>query len=185
MTFTYLETGRSRLKLITPGILHELYDTCSKEEVMLTLGFDEAAYMRHLEMHQKGMETHRISMRFFLLVERSTGRTIGSCGYHTWNATHRRAELFYALFSDEDKQKGMMKEALGAVLEYGFTVMELHRIAALVRRDNLPSLKLLQYYGFKFEGTLREDHVVEGLSEDSESYSLLSWEWKKNVLPSK
>lgn len=62
--------------------------------------------------------------------------------------------------------------------------MKLHRVAALVGRENMPSLKLLNKFGFKFEGTLREDYVVDGKNEDSECYSLLSWEWKNKMLSS-
>lgn len=185
MIFTYLETARLKLNKITPAVLHELFDTYAKEELMKLMGFDEGAYVYHLDMHQKGMETNRLSLLFFLLVEKTSGLPVGNCGFHTWNATHRRAELFYSLLAEEHKCKGLMTEALEAVLAYGFEEMQLHRVAALVWRENIPSLKLLRRFGFTFEGTLREDYVVEGKSEDSECYSLLSWEWRNNVLSSK
>jgi len=69
---------------------------------------------------------------------------------------------------------------LSAVLDFGFTQLELHRIAALVASSNTPSLKLLEHYGFMKEGTMREDYVVDGKNEDSECYSLLKWEWEQH-----
>jgi ribosomal-protein-alanine N-acetyltransferase len=48
-------------------------------------------------MHEKGMETHRISLLYFLLFDKETQMCIGECGFHTWKKTHRRAELFYSL----------------------------------------------------------------------------------------
>jgi ribosomal-protein-alanine N-acetyltransferase len=48
-------------------------------------------------MHEKGMETHRISLFYFLLFDKETQMCIGECGFHTWKKTHRRTELFYSL----------------------------------------------------------------------------------------
>jgi ribosomal-protein-alanine N-acetyltransferase len=72
-----------------------------------------------------------------------------------------------------------MKEALNEVIDYGFNVMKLHRIQALIADSNTPSKKLLLHYGFVREGTIREDYVVDGKNEDSDQYSLLRQEWKK------
>jgi ribosomal-protein-alanine N-acetyltransferase len=64
-------------------------------------------------------------------------------------------------------------------LEYGFTKLNLHRIEALVADWNTPSLKLVAKNGFAKEGTMREDYIVNGVSENSECFSLLKWEWEK------
>lgn len=184
MNFEYLETARLKLNLVTPAVLHEVFSTLGKEAIKEIMGFDEAAYAHHLDMHEKGMETNRLSLLYFLLTDKETGQPLGTCGFHTWNATHGRADLFYSLLADEYKQKGLMTEALERVLAYGFETMRLHRVAALVWRENIPSLKLLEKFGFTFEGTLREDYVVDGKNEDSECYSLLAWEWKNKMLSS-
>lgn len=59
---------------------------------------------------------------------------IGWCGYHTWYIDHRRAEIGYAIRSDEYKAQGIMTEVMNAVLRYGFEVMNLHRIEAFIGR---------------------------------------------------
>ena len=166
------------LKSITPAIIHELFETKSKEEIINYFGFDEFGYEHYKTMHEKGMETDRLSLFLFLLVDKQTNLTIGECGFHTWNASHNRAEVFYNMRNDSFKQKGLMTEALKNVLEYGFTKLKLHRIEALIDANNTPSLKLLQHYGFTKEGTMREDYVVDGKNEDSDCYSLLKWEWE-------
>ena len=174
-----LPTERLILKSITPDIIHELFNTKSKEEIINYFGFDEAGFEHCKEMHKKGMETHRISMFYFLLINKQTNLPIGECGFHTWNASHNRAEVFYNMKNENFKQKGLMKEALKTILEYGFTELKLHRVEALIDANNTPSLKLLQHYGFAKEGTMREDYVVDGKNEDSDCYSLLKWEWEK------
>lgn len=172
-----IQTERLILKGVTPAKIHELFNNHTPEEIMAFLGIDESGLAHYRNMHERGMETNRLSLFFFLLISKQTGLPLGDCGFHTWNRTHRRAELFYGLHHEEDKKQGYMKEALRAVLQYGYEHLGLHRIEALVGRDNTPSVKLLRHYGFTFEGTMREDYVIDGISQDSDCYSLLRQEW--------
>jgi [ribosomal protein S5]-alanine N-acetyltransferase len=171
-------TDRLILRGITPALIHELFNTKGKDEIIRYFGINEEGYEHFRNMHEKGMETNRISMFFFLLINKENNLPIGECGFHTWNKTHHRADIFYSLRNDADKQKGLMTEALQAVLNYGFTELNLHRIQALVADYNIPSVKLIMRFGFTKEGTLREDYVVDGKHEDSDCWSLLKQEWK-------
>jgi [ribosomal protein S5]-alanine N-acetyltransferase len=173
-----LTTERLKLLPLTPSIIHELFNNKTKEEICNYLGLDDDGFDFYQSMHQKGMETFRISMHHFILVHKETNKAIGECGFHTWNPTHRRAEVFYKINQEEHKQKGYMTEALPAVLNYGFTHMNLHRVQALIDSSNTASLKLLQRFGFVYEGIARQDYVVNDTSEDSDCYSLLQTEWK-------
>ncbi len=175
-----LTSSRLILKSVTPALIHELYNTKTKDEIMGYFGCDEAGYAHYKDMHEKGMETNRLSMFFFLLINKHTNMPIGECGFHTLNRAHRRTELFYFLRNDADKRKGIMTEALALVLTYGFADMGLHRIEALVGPHNIASIKLLQHFKFVKEGTMREDYLINGKNEDSECYSLLKWEWEKS-----
>jgi [ribosomal protein S5]-alanine N-acetyltransferase len=173
-----IQTDRLILKSITPAIIHELFNTKSKEEILNYFGLNESGYDHYKDLHENGMETNRLSLFIFLLFDKKSNLPIGECGFHTWNATHQRAELFYHIKDENLKQKGLMTETLKKILEYGFTKLNLHRIQALVGAENIPSLKLLKNFGFIKEGTMREDYLVDGKNEDSECYSLLKWEWE-------
>lgn len=174
-----IHTARLTLKSITPLIINNMFREKTEAEIRAYFDIDESGFKHLSDMHQHGMETNRLSLFYFLLYEKSTDKIVGECGFHTWNRTHRRCELFYSLRDDIHKQKGYMTEAVAAVLEYGFNQLDLHRIAALVSRENIPSLRILQRFGFTKEGTMREDYVVNGVNEDSECYSLLKWEWQE------
>lgn len=176
-----ISTERLILRSITPAIIHELFNTKSKEEINSYFGYDDA-FDYYKTMHENGMETHRISMYYFLLIDKENNIPIGECGFHSWNKTHNRSEVFYYMKNDDYKRKGLMTEALKVVLDFGFTQLKLHRIEALIAADNVPSLQLLLRYGFSKEGTMREDYLVDGIQEDSDCYSLLKWEWEKNLL---
>jgi [ribosomal protein S5]-alanine N-acetyltransferase len=174
-----LTTARLILKPITPQLIHDLFERTSKQEITAFFGVEEEGYNHLKSMHEKGMETNRISLFYFLLIDKTNGNVIGECGFHTWNSTHQRAELFYNLKNEKDKRKGLMTEALRTVLHFGFSELALHRVEACTASENYASIKLLEKYCFTKEGTKREDYVVDGKNEDSESYSLLKWEWEK------
>ncbi len=175
-----ISTNRLTLKSVTPELIRTLFNTLGKSEIQLFFDTDEAGFQQLKSMYEQGMETHRISLFYFLLMDPSQSRVLGECGFHTWNRTHRRAELFYALRSDSDKRKGYMSEVLPVVLTHGFNELGMHRIAGLAAADNIPSIRLLERNGFVKEGTMREDYVVNGVNENSECYSLLRPEWEQS-----
>lgn len=172
-------TPRLKLVGISPDLVNAFANSKTKEELFHFFGFDEAGYQHFMKMHSKGMETFALSLFYFVIKYKETDEPIGDVGFHTWNAKHRRADLFYNIHKEENKRKGILSEALPYVITYGYEQMNLHRIAAMVANYNVPSLKLLKKNGFTFEGTLREDYVVNGVNEDSDCYSLLKHEWFK------
>lgn len=172
-------TERIRLEGYDDHSLKNLFDTKSEIEITKLLGLTEAELARFQKIHAEGFGAYNHSMFVFRLFDRETDVPLGECGFHSWNKQHHRAEVFYNLKSDEFKQKGLMTEALKAVLDYGFNVLELNRIQGLVADYNTASVKLLKKYGFEFEGTMRGDYWVDGVFEDSDCYSLLRSNWQK------
>lgn len=174
-----LETARLHLRKLTPEIYQQVFTGLSEEEQKTFFGCRNDDELREeRKKYNDGLSMYRKSLLLFQLIEKTTNRIIGWCGYHTWYLSHCRAEIGYALNSDEVKGKGYMKEALAAVLAYGFNVMGLKRIEAFVGPDNVPSLKLLKAFRFTEEGTLREHYFVNGVMEDSLLFSLLAREYK-------
>ena len=170
-------TERLVLKSITPGIIKMLFEEKTKAEIIAYFEADEAGYDRLKNMYENGIETYNISLFYFLVCDKKSNKVIGECGFHSWNKTHKRAEIFYNLKSDTDKRKGIMTEAVTKVLDFGYHELGLHRIEALIADENIASKKLLERFHFTKEGTMREDYVVDGKNEDSECYSLLKWEY--------
>jgi len=71
-----------------------------------------------------------------------------------WNFANKdnRAELGYELMP-EHQGKGMMREAVQAVLQFGFNTLQLKCIEAVSRTGNLRSIKLLEKFGFVLDNT--------------------------------
>jgi ribosomal-protein-alanine N-acetyltransferase len=77
-----------------------------------------------------------------------------------------------------------MTEALQAIIDYGFTKMNLHRMEALVSTGNVPSLRLMEKYNFVKEGVLRQHYYTADKYDDSVMFSKLYQEYmnEKNKL---
>ena len=179
LTFPELETERLILKKIQVENAASIFDLFSNEEIMKYYGQFPMKSIEEAEKLITMFDENYINDRgirwgIFL---KEDNRVIGTCGYHNWNKRHSRAEIGYEL-SMESWGKGFMKEALRQVTEYGFTVMKLNRIEALVYPENEASLKSLINQGFKEEGLLEEYVFFRNIYQDLIMLSLLKKNWK-------
>ncbi len=101
---------------------------------------------------------------------------IGDIGLHNHSHRHHRAEMGFKLMK-EYWRKGIMKNAIKFVNDYGFNELKLNRIEAVVDPRNLPCLKTLENSGFKQEGLLRQYELEEQGYVDLVMLSLLHREW--------
>jgi ribosomal-protein-alanine N-acetyltransferase len=110
---------------------------------------------------------------------KGNNQLIGTAGYYGW-AKERgyHAEMGYDLLR-EHRRKGIMREALTAIVSYGFETMKLHRIQVKIEPRNEASIRLVEGLGFKREGVLRGDQYFRGGFQDDVVYSLLDREWTK------
>ncbi len=175
--FEEIHTEHLTLKIAFQETMDAIFALDSDAEQMRLLGIKEhRQLLEDRRKHQEGLSTHNRKFIHFFLYEKGGSEVIGWCGYHTWYTDHDRAELGYSFFSEAPKGKGWMSEVVAKVIPYGFEVMHLHRIEAMVGKDNVPSLRILEKFGFQQEGHLREHYLREGVYEDSLVFSLLRGE---------
>jgi ribosomal-protein-alanine N-acetyltransferase len=111
-------------------------------------------------------------------VERaSDGAFLGWCGLVGWDPDHRSARLGFVL-AEAAWGHGYATEAARALLQWGFDSLDLNRVQAEADTRNVASGHVLQKLGFRHEGTLREDCVVNGDVSDSWVFGLLRREWE-------
>ncbi len=105
---------------------------------------------------------------------KSNGILIGDCGFGHIDEPKRPTELGYML-AKEYWGNGFMSEVLNTILPFGFDQLHLHRIQAWTHPDNATSAHLLEKFGFKKEGTLREYIYIwhQGAYIDADMYALL------------
>jgi ribosomal-protein-alanine N-acetyltransferase len=70
-----------------------------------------------------------------------------------------------------------MTEAGKLVLELAFDVLGLERVFAIHDVKNPASGKVMSRLGMTYEGTLRRNHLVEGVFADSAHFSILKEEY--------
>ena len=97
----------------------------------------------------------------------------GSIGLWRIEKENHRAEIGYML-EPALHGKGIMTEAIGAVLEYAFKVMRLHSVEAQIDPGNIASASLLKKAGFVQEGYFRENCYYNDAFSDTAVYGLLT-----------
>lgn len=111
----------------------------------------------------------------WLIREQASGAPAGSIGLWRIDRANDLAELGYTLMPDF-WGRGYARRALGAVLDYGFGVLGLHRIEANINPDNEASRRLLERAGFRLEAQFRENFRFRDRHLDSHIYGLLARE---------
>ncbi len=100
-------------------------------------------------------------------------KMMGHISFHVIYKENYRAEVGY-MMSPEYYGKGLMDEALKAVLHYGFNTMGLHSVEADIDPENTASRKLVERNNFKQEAYFKEDKFWEGKFLDTMIYSLIN-----------
>ena len=98
---------------------------------------------------------------------------IGTIGFLKVDKENYRAELGYLLHPSH-QQKGLMQEAVLAVLFYGFSAIKLHSVEANINPAKVASKKLLEKNRFVQEAYFKENFYYRGRFMDAAIYALLT-----------
>ena len=74
--------------------------------------------------------------------------------------------------------RGLMREAVGAVVARGFSEHGLHRLEANIQPENSPSRALVQALGFQREGYSPRYLKIGGEWRDHERWAILAEDWR-------
>jgi ribosomal-protein-alanine N-acetyltransferase len=101
----------------------------------------------------------------WIIEDRDTKRLAGAIRYNHFDKKWRCGEIGYELHPDF-WGKGLMSEAVAAVVACGHEVFRLNRIEAWTLPDNPASDRVLEKSGFRYEGTLRQKAWFKGAYHD-------------------
>jgi ribosomal-protein-alanine N-acetyltransferase len=156
-SFPEIVTRNLILRRINPVEAKNFFEIMSDEQVMQY--YDDETFENiqqaadQIAAWENGYQARR-TIRWGIHLK-DDDRLIGTCGFYGIHPWHRRAGIGYEL-GRSHWRKGIMTEALQAIIETGFREMGLNRIEAVVMPENLASIKLLEKLGFWHEGTLKE-----------------------------
>lgn len=112
----------------------------------------------------------------FAISDKETNAFMGAVGLHP-APRHNHAELGYWL-GEPFWGRGLMTEAVGAVLRFGFKELSLHKIYATHFVNNPASGKVMTANGMIKEGELAEHYKVGEEYLSVVQYRLLKREWE-------
>lgn len=173
-----MKTKRLQLRERTK-VLYEQIICQSTEAQLIFFGVKKLDKLNtSLEQSKRLFIDNRFDFRLWDIIEKSSGNVIGHCGFHHWEKRYNRTELGYFL-NETARNQGYMKEAIQAIVNFGFKNMDLNRIEAFISPQNLPSIGVVQHLGFTKEGLLRQHYKADDKFYDSFVFGLLKSDFLK------
>lgn len=173
--FPELKTERLLLRRIRMDDAADIFFLRSDERVLKYLGKEPATSIEQAKtfiMQVNNSADANESIIWAITLKDNPARVIGTICYWRVQPENYRAEIGYALHP-EYWRKGIMKEGILKVLDYGFETMKLHSVEARTGIDNIASGAILQATGFVKEAHLKEEFFFRGEFLDTIIYSRL------------
>ena len=174
--FPELKTERLLLRRITVSDAKNFFFLRSYETVMRFIDKEPAKSIEEVEAFIKRIDddiNDNKLIQWAIALREEPTLMIGAISYWRFRFEDYRAETGYTLHPQYWK-KGIMKEALLKVIDYGFTRMGLHSIEANINPGNTASARLLESTGFVKEAYFKEDYFYRGKFLDTVIYSRLA-----------
>lgn len=156
------ETERLILRTWEKTDAQALFELCKDADVMEHIG--DGKPLQKIEEAEKMLERvfenyEKNGFSRYAVVEKSSGKLIGSCGFVLLN--NGEIELGY-LFAKDSWGKGFATEAATACVEYGFEKLGFKKLVALTDIDHTETHKVLEKAGFKNVG-IKNLHLDDDL----------------------
>ncbi len=176
-----LETERLYLLPIARDHAADLHLACADPEVMRYVDFPASQTVqdtaRRLDLFLVELPDWHAT---WVLSCKATARVIGFVNYHHRENCNWRLEVGF-LLARAFWGRGLMREALQALLEYCFLGLAMNRVEVTVNPANKAAIRLIEGVGFRFEGgPLRGRQYVCGEYRDLLIYGLLRQEWTRS-----
>ncbi len=176
--FPVLETERLNLRQPTEADITPLFRICQDEEVMRFYGHEpfteEKQVKADIERHHR-IRRNNTGLRWIISMKENQA-VVGDIGFNGYDKKHKKTEVGFKL-AREHWRKGIMSEALCAVLSYIYQETDINRTEALVDTKNPGSFLLLEKAGFQREGILRDYELESEGYVDLMMLSILRKDW--------
>lgn len=113
----------------------------------------------------------------YAILDVKTQKPIGISGYLRINPEHGVIEIGRVHFSKLLKQTPLATEAIYLMLKNVFEQYGYRRCEWKCHDLNTPSKKAAERFGFKFEGTFRQNFVFKNRNRDTAWFSIIDSEW--------
>jgi RimJ/RimL family protein N-acetyltransferase len=144
-----LRTPRLDLRALTTADRADLFVIYGDAAVMAFTSdpaFPDLSYVDQMLASVARLFAERTSLEWGVSL-RAEGRIIGTCGLHSFDAEQQCAEIG-CILGRAYWGEGLMREALSAVIDFGFARFGLQTLNADIDAPNVRSLALFQRLGF-------------------------------------
>lgn len=174
--FPEIKTARLLLRRMVAADAPALLFLRSNDEVMKYIDREKTKSVEEAAAFIEKINTaadNNESILWGIALNEAPAEMIGTICFWNIQKEHYRAEIGY-LLHPQHWNKGLMKEAVLAVVDYGFNQLKLHSIEGRINAGNAVSGIVLERAGFTREAYFREDYCFRGTFIDSAVYSILA-----------
>lgn len=179
--FYELETDRIRLRKLDLNDSQDIYEYGLDKNVSKYVMWkqyeseeDAKTYIQSvLNSYEKG------NFNIWGIEYKEENKVIGTIDFMSYSEKHKKTDLGYVL-NRSYWNKGLMTEAVKAVVKYAFEILELNKVGAKAIDLNVGSYTVMEEAGMTNEGVSRDDCFKNDIFYDIVNYSILKSEYINN-----
>lgn len=137
--------------------------------------FDLPATVDNTRRWFENIQTNKSRVDFSFTDENRTLIAMG--GLTGISYEHKNAE-FYIMVHPEMHGQGIGKYASEWIYNYGFSILNLHKVFLYTNDDNISAYRIYERAGFVLEGVMRAHKWKNGAFQNRRFYGLLRSEWE-------
>jgi RimJ/RimL family protein N-acetyltransferase len=120
----------------------------------------------------------------FAIVERASGRAVGSTRFLDLQRPHRALEIGWTWIGPACRRTAVNTECKELLLRHAFEDLGAHRVTLKTDARNVRSQRAIERIGAVREGVLRRHRVCwDGAVRDTVCYGITDEEWKRGLTP--
>jgi ribosomal-protein-alanine N-acetyltransferase len=173
--FPQIKTERLVLRRTLGADLNQLFLIRSNPQIMNAIDKEPAETLQDAKLLLDKMDTliNECGGIIWAICLKEDNIQIGNISFHVISKEHHRAELGYVLLPHFHR-RGIMKEAIVALLDFGFNTLKFHSVEAKINPINIASKSILEKNGFIKEAHFKENFYFRNKYSDTAIYSLLN-----------
>ncbi|MCU0441354.1 MAG: GNAT family N-acetyltransferase [Bacteroidia bacterium] len=170
-----IETARMLLRPVLPKDCYSVYELRSNLELMKYVPRPRCSSLLEARELITDGNNNQTKLNWSATLK-GDDTCIGIMGFYRLYLEHFRAEVGYMMLASYHG-RGLVTEALQALIAYGFDTLTLHTIEAVTDPDNFTSQHILLKAGFIKEAHFKENLFFDGRFLDSVHYTLHKNNW--------
>ncbi|WP_053956025.1 GNAT family N-acetyltransferase [Inediibacterium massiliense] len=181
----WLETERLIIRSYTIEDVTGLYETLNDSEVLKYIPEGQINIEQANEAIRWLMSNYKIGINSdfkysFPIILKERKAYIGWCGIGYLDYDNSKTEIYYTLKS-KYWGKGYATEAMKAIVNFTFKELKIRELVAVVKPENIDSIKVIEKLGFKYKYILRNVPIGFEFYEGELFYLLKKDEYMKET----